>query len=91
MDFTWDPAKAALNRLKHGVNLADSIGAFEDPHALTREDSYPAEARFVTVGRDFLDRVLVVAWAWDSDDIRVISARRATPRECRQYAEGADA
>lgn len=91
MNFEWDPAKAATNRQKHGVDFADATGAFEDPYALSRPDPHPAEARMVTLGRDSLDRVVVVAWAWNEGNIRLISARRATPRERRQYAEDTDA
>ena len=91
MDFEWDPAKAAANRQKHGIDLADAIGVFEDPYALTRPDSHPSEERFVTLGRDLLDRVLVVVWTASEDSLRLISARRATARERRQYAEDADA
>jgi len=91
MDFEWDPAKAAANRQKHGIDLADAIGVFEDPYALTRADSHPSEERFVTLGRDLLDRVLVVVWTARVESLRLISARRATARERRQYAEDADA
>lgn len=91
MDFEWDPAKSEINRRKHGVDFADAVGAFEDRHGLTRPDPHPSEARFVTLGRDYLDRVIVVSWTWNEDNIRLIMARRATPRERRQYAEDADA
>lgn len=91
MEFRWDPAKAAENRRKHGVELADSVGVFEDPYALTRDAAHASEERFVSTGRDLLDRVVVVAWTPEDDAIRLISARRATPRERRQYAEDADA
>lgn len=91
MDFEWDPAKAAANRAKHGIELADAVGVFEDAYALTRPDAHPEEERFVTLGRDLLDRVLVVVWTTSAGAIRLISARRATARERRQYAEDADA
>lgn len=52
---------------------------------------HPAEDRTVTLGRDLLDRVLVVVWGWSGDTIRLISARRATARERRQYAEDINA
>ena len=42
------------------------------------------EARFVTLGRDALGRILVVVYTWRGDNVRVISARRATRRERRQ-------
>ncbi|MDX2060768.1 MAG: BrnT family toxin [Gemmatimonadales bacterium] len=88
MAFQWDPAKARANRVKHGVGFPDAVGAFEDPLALTSEDSHPTEDRFVTVGLDFLGQLVLVSWTWRGDDIRLISARLATPRERRQYQEG---
>ena len=91
MDFEWDPAKAATNRGKHALHLADAPPVFEDPYALTRLDDHPTEERFVTVGRNALERLIVVIWAWHGDAIRLISVRRATPRERRTYAEDANA
>jgi len=88
MAFQWDPAKARANRRKHGVGFPDAVGAFEDPLALTGEDSHPTEDRFATLGLDFLGRLVLVSWTWRGDDIRLISARLATPRERRQYQEG---
>jgi uncharacterized DUF497 family protein len=44
----------------------------------------------VTLGRDFLERVVLVSWLWRGENIRLISARKATPRERRQYTEGLD-
>jgi len=41
--------------------------------------------RFVTVGTDGLGRLLVVAYVWRGERLRVISARKATRRERRQY------
>jgi hypothetical protein len=45
----------------------------------------------ITLGRDLLDRMIVVAWTWRGDRIRLISARPATRRERRHYAEDIDA
>ena len=59
-----------------------------DDLAVTIPDDSPDERRFVTVGMDALDRVLVVVYAWRGDRMRLISARRATPRERRVYEEG---
>lgn len=47
-----------------------------------------AEERFASLGLDGLGRVLVVNWTWRGKEIRLISARRATPQELRQYQEG---
>ena len=88
MAFQWDPAKARANRLKHDVGFPDAVGVFEDPGALTSDDPHPNEDRFATLGTDPVGRLLVVIWTWRGDDIRLISARLATPRERRQYQEG---
>ena len=45
MAFEWDPHKREANRLKHGLDLADAVGALEDPYALTRPDPNPTEER----------------------------------------------
>jgi uncharacterized DUF497 family protein len=82
--FEWDPSKAALNRGKHRVDFADAIGVFEDPRALTRDDAHPGELRHLTLGLDFLGRVVVVCWTGRRN---AISARKATPRERRQYED----
>jgi len=83
--YRWDPAKAVANRDKHGVEFADAVGVFEDPRALTADDPHPDEPRFVTLGLDLMLRVLVVCWTPRGEDQRLISARKATPTERRQY------
>jgi uncharacterized DUF497 family protein len=86
MNYQWDPKKAAVNLEKHGVDFADAVGVFEDEWALTIKEEYiEGEQRFVTMGMDFLGRVLVVVYTYRHDDIRLISARRATKRERRVY------
>jgi len=91
MTFEWDPSKADANRRKHGVDFADAVGVFEDPYALSRPDPFPAEERIATLGRDLLDQLIVVVRTWCGEAIRLISARRAIPRERRHYAEDVDA
>ena len=85
MTFQWDPAKARSNLTKHRVDFADATAVLEDPQGLTRDDPHPREERFVTLGLDALGRLLVVCWTPRGDQIRLISARRATRVESRQY------
>lgn len=88
MNYQWDSNKAHINLRKHGIDLADSIFVFEDDRALTIEDDDPDEERFITIGMDALARVLVVVYTYrDEASIRIISARKAAPRERRQYEE----
>ena len=88
MDFQWDPRKAAANLQKHGVDFADAVGVFFDDFALTIDDEHSAEERFITIGADPLNRILVVVYTWRSDVIRIISARKATAGERNLYQEG---
>jgi uncharacterized DUF497 family protein len=81
----WDPEKAAENLRKHGVDFADAVTVLDDEMALTRSEDSPGEDRSVTVGVDALGRLLVVVYTWRGEEIRVISARRATAAERRVY------
>ncbi len=85
MDYQWDRDKAKTNLEKHGVDFADAVAVFEDDAALTLPDTDPDEERFITIGMDVLTRILVVVYTWRGDDIRLISARKATPRERKEY------
>jgi uncharacterized protein len=85
-DFEWDDEKAKDNLEKHGIDFADAVTAFEDTMALTMPDpASEEEERLVTLGTDALERLLVIAYTWRDDRIRLISARKATRRERRQY------
>jgi uncharacterized protein len=88
MSFEWDPAKAEANRRKHWVRFSDAVSVFQDHDALTIADPSPEEERYVTVGMDLHGRVLVVVYTWRGKNIRLISARKATRSEERQYEEG---
>ena len=54
---------------------------------VTLNDPHPDEGRYVTIGLDFLGRVLVVSWTWRDEEVRLISARRARRKESRDYEE----
>ena len=86
MSFDYDPAKAAANLKKHGVSFADAEGVLSDPLAVTIEDvTAVGEARFVTIGLGSAGEILVVVYTEREGRFRPISARRATPRERRNY------
>jgi uncharacterized DUF497 family protein len=85
MDYQWDDNKAKSNLSKHGVDFADAVTVFSDDFALTIEDDDPDEERFVTIGIDALGRMLLVVYTLRGETIRIISARRATNHERKQY------
>ncbi len=67
------------------MEFADAVSALDDDAALTIPDEHPAEDRFVTIGMDAFGRVLVVVYTYRQDEIRVISARKATQQERNTY------
>lgn len=87
MSYQWDRDKAAANFRKHGIDFADAVSVFSDNLATTITDERFDEERFITIGMDALSRILVVVYTWRDDEIRLISARKATNYEQRQYQE----
>jgi uncharacterized DUF497 family protein len=87
MRYQWNKNKAGQNFRKHGVYFADAVSVFADDLALTIEDVCSGERRWITLGRDLFGRMLVVIYSWRGDAIRIISARKADPKERRQYGK----
>jgi hypothetical protein len=87
MTYQWDSDKAAANLRKHGIDFADAVSVFSDDLAITIPDERFDEERFITVGIDAFGRVLVVVYTWRDNEIRLISARKATRNERKQYEE----
>jgi len=83
--FDWDPTKAIQNEKKHGICFSDTFAVFEDPNALTIDQVVRGEERLITVGMDAFGRIIVVVYTWRGELIRIISARKATRSEVRQY------
>lgn len=89
MSFEWDPNKAASNLAKHGIAFVEAASVFLDPLARTYgdPDHSASEAREITIGHSARGRTLVVAHTERSGRLRIISARRATPRERTAYEQ----
>lgn len=91
LTFQWDPRKSRTNATKHGVSFEEAATAFFDEEALLMEDPdhSDSEDRFLLLGMSSALRELVVSHCYRQDDgaIRIISARKAVPRERRQYRD----
>ena len=88
MNVVWDIKKAAANIRNHGVEFSHGATVLDDPMAVTIEDTRHEEQRFVTVGSDILGMVLIVVYSYSGEEeIRLISARKATPKERRIYEQ----
>jgi uncharacterized DUF497 family protein len=89
LTFEWDSRKASSNLSKHGVKFETAATVFGDPASLTIPDPDHSvmERRFVTIGRSFDGKLLVVVHTDRGDNIRIISARRASRRERKLFEE----
>jgi uncharacterized DUF497 family protein len=89
--FTWDPAKAAANRRKHGVDFREAMTAFADAHSLTipDPDHSESEERWILIGQSDRQRLLVVSHIEHDDLVRLINARLASRSERKTYEEEA--
>ena len=87
LTFEWDSRKARSNIAKHGVTFEEASTVFADSLSPTIPDPEHSESeqRYVTMGRAFTGKLLVVAHTDRGDNIRLISARRASRRERRSY------
>jgi uncharacterized protein len=86
MNIQFDPAKAESNFKKHKVSFADAESVFYDPLAIHIQDpDSKEEDRLVAIGLGTTNQVLVVVYTYRGDDIRLISVRRATRREIKDY------
>lgn len=90
MRFQWDHSKAARNLRIHGVNFSEARATFYDPLGMERPDDTHStgEPRFVRIGKSSGGELLVTAFTERGEDTRIISSRRATRREVRDYEEG---
>jgi uncharacterized protein len=87
-DFEWDVLKARSNARKHGVDFEEAATVFDDPLARIFDDLDHSldERREIIIGTSRRDRLLVVVFT-QRRKIRIVGARRATPRERSDYEQ----
>lgn len=91
MEFTWNPKKAKDNLKKHKVSFEEAVSVFYDSMAKLSDDPDHSdiENRFILIGMSQKSHLLFVVHAYieDSDTIRIISARKATKKEKKDFQE----
>lgn len=91
MKFEWDPKKEEINIQKHGVTFEQASCVFSDPYSLSKydEENSLEEDRWLLLGKAINEVLLVVVHTFkDQDDVelvRIISARKATKTERKEY------
>jgi uncharacterized protein len=93
MRWTWDPDKAAANRVKHRLSFETAVLVFDDPLHASKPDPHPEGDRWHTIGLVGPVLLLVVhTWPEEAETGepvgRIISARKATAHERKAYEEG---
>lgn len=93
--FEWNPSKAKRNTQKHNISFERATEVFLDPMAISLfdEEHSDKEERWITIGTNSFEMVVVVVHTFrevsaEETIIRIISARKATKNEMKQYKEG---
>ena len=86
--FEWDSKKAEANKVKHGVSFEEAIAVFADPLARIFEDPEHSEIerREIIIGHSAKQNLVLVSFV-EGDRVRLISARKATRTERKEYEE----
>ena len=89
LEFEWNSDKAQRNLKDHGVSFDEATTVFRDTLSITvaDPDHSDSENRFVDIGMSHRGKLLVVSYTERKDKIRIISARRATRPERKNYEE----
>lgn len=87
--FEWDPTKAKTNLVKHEVSFEEAMTVFADPLAriFPDEEHSANELREIIVGHSEWRQLILVNFTSIDDNVRIISARKATRRERKDYEE----
>jgi len=87
--FEWDINKAKANVLKHNVSFEEAATVFGDEHSITIDDTAHStlEKRKVTLGCSSNNHLIVVVHTDRGAHMRIISARKASRKERKQYEE----
>lgn len=90
MKFEWDDEKNRINKAKHGISFELAMQVWlDDNRLLVLDSSAPDEERWHAIGLLGPFTVVVAVHTYrgteDQETVRIISARKATPRERRRY------
>ncbi len=89
MDFEWDSTKATSNESKHGVSFDDAKTVVANPLAVIFDDEESSgdEIREIIIGHSFKGHLLVISFTERENSVRIISARKATRNERKEYED----
>ena len=84
MKFEWDANKSDANKLKHGIDFKTAKNIWFDEDRIEIQVPYPVEERWIVIGK-YKNKIWTGIYTIRNDAIRIISVRRARPREVKLY------
>jgi len=87
--FEFDPAKSAANKAKHGIDFEEAQALWLDERKVSGRIEWPGETRWTVVGR-IHGKLWSAVVTFRGEAIRIISVRRARPKEAAKYETQTD-
>lgn len=89
LEFEWNPQKAASNLRKYGVPFEEASSVFGDEVATAYRDPDHSqhERRYLAIGTSARGRLLIIAYVYRGERVRIINARQVTKQEREMYEE----
>lgn len=87
LEFEWDDTKATANAAEHGIAFEEAAEVFLDPFYQIGDASVDGEDRELLIGYSLSQHILVVVFVERTTRIRIISARRASRQEAKEYED----
>lgn len=90
LKFEWDEAKAIFNKQRHQVSFEEAKTVFNDPFLQTfpDPDHSQGEDRYLSIGQSATGAICIVIHTDRQAVIRLISCRKATRKERKDYEQG---
>jgi len=89
LQFEWDLAKAEANEAKHDISFEEAVTVFADPLARIFDDPEHSESerREIIIGHSVRRNLILVSFVETDERVRLISARKASRTERKDYEE----
>jgi uncharacterized protein len=87
LNFEWNEEKSIANFKKHRIYFEEAKTIFNDPLSITIQDTEHSigENRFLDIGCSIRGQILVTVYSERNNNIRIISCRKATKKEIKDY------
>lgn len=87
--FEWDKGNVDKSYQKHGISPNEAEEAFLDERAFVLRDTKHSqkEKRYLLIGKNASNKLLLVVFTLRNKKIRIVSARKANKKEKNRYVK----